>query len=211
MTKQATPKLSRAFTFGVSFATREKLAFADIEELARIIPVLSYDDYLKFREEFKAGALSEGYQESGFNQLWSEKVLSPLKTLGIFPPAKPVVTKDSEKVKKSREKAKAAQNVLESKTPAELEAMRHTLFDKIKAGDASALKADLTIVKALNKARKASEAKAKQADSAELRALKEEIRDILKTADKVTLEKMIRAVKGEKVVVPTSTIARKAA
>ena len=212
MTKHAkTVSPSQAFTLGVNFANREKASFQDIETLARIVPIMSYDDYMAFREEFKAGALSAGYQENAFNELWSSKVLAPLKTLGAFPPVKPVTTANSEKVKKSREKAKQAQNVLESKTPAELEKMRHALFDKIKAWDADALKHDLTIVKALNKVRKAAEKTEKDGQAAELRNLKDQIREILKTADKATLEKMIRAAGAEKVVLPTSTIARKAA
>lgn len=215
MTKQAksvSPSApSLGFQIGERLASRELAEIKDLTELAGIIPNMSWDDYMSFRGEVKAGMVAKGYQESGFDKFWSFKVLSGLKTLGVFPPVKPVTTSGSEKVKKSREKAKQAQNVLEGKTPAELESMRQALFDKIKAGDMDALKHDLTIVKALNKVRKQSEKTEKSGQVAEIRNLKDQIREILKTADKATLEKMIRAAGAEKVVIPTSTLARKVA
>ena len=211
MTKQAKP-VSLAFNLGVSFAAREKAEFSDIEKLASVFSNISFADYEIFRGEFKAGALSAGYQESGFNQLWSARVLSPLKTLGVFPPAKPVTTGGSEKVKKSREKSKAAQSDLAGKTPKDLETMRAGLTEAIRAGDITALKKDLAIVQTLNKLRKANEKQAKTGEAAELKAMRAEIQAYTKTATRDQLQALILTMRAKAAAaVPTSTLARKAA
>jgi len=215
MTKQAKPvspvSPSAAFNFGVSFATREKAEFSDIEKLAGIVSKLSWADYETFRGEFKAGAISAGYQESAFNQLWSSRILAPLKTLGVFPPAKPMIAEGSKANAKSREKKKAVTNELAGKTPAELEKMRDTLTADIKAGKVDALKKDLAIVQALNKLRKESDKKAKAGESAELKSMRSEISDYVKGATREQLTALLATIRAKSNAIPTSTLARKAA
>jgi len=215
MTKQAKPVLpvspSAAFTFGVSFATREKAEFADIEKLAGIVSKLSYADYETFRADFKSGALSVGYQETAFNQLWSSRILAPLKTLGVFPPAKPIVSEGAKANAKTREKKKAAQSDLVGKTPKELDAMRAELTPEIRAGNIDALKKDLAIVQTLNKLRKNDAIKAKAGESAELRAMRSEISSYVKSATKEQLTALLNTIRAKSNAIPTSTLARKAA
>jgi hypothetical protein len=213
MTKQAKPVApSTAYTLGVAFANREKAEFSDIEKLDGIVSKLSFADYEVFRADFKAGALSEGYQETAFNQLWSSKVLAPLKTLGVFPPVKPVTSEGAKANAKTREKKKAVVNELAGKTPKELEGMRATLTPAIIAGDEAALKKDLAIVQTLNKLRKASEKQAKTGEAAELRAMKAEIQSFLKTATRDQLQAILSTIHAKHAAsVPTSTLAKKAA
>jgi hypothetical protein len=212
-TKTVSPSTpSLGFQIGERLASRELAEIKDLTELAGIIPNMSWDDYMTFRGEVKAGMIAKGYQEGGFDKFWSFKVLSGLKTLGVFPPVKPVTTSGSEKVKKSREKAKQAQNALEGKTEKQLIAMREELTPDIKAGKVDAVKKDVSIVIALNKLRKAQEKERNKGEENELKEMREALREAIKSAKRETLAAMMQAAGlSPAVKIPTSTLARKAA
>jgi hypothetical protein len=104
----ATVQVITAKEFGKSYAILEAKVSSNDEDLARVLSKLpDYDAYIKFRTEFKEGALGAGYRESGFDMLWSRIIGRLAADFAYTVPKKPVTTEASAKVAKSREKKKA--------------------------------------------------------------------------------------------------------
>ena len=204
--QSAVPAVKTPEQFGALYASHEIEQGNNDAALFAAISKLPYADYLAFRDGFKSGAIKAGYIETGFPMLWSRTMGRLASDFGFQIPVKPVTSKDSLRSIKSREKAKAETDTLAKLSIAELNAKRETLTPAIKAGDIKALREDLTIVKAINKARKDQE---KGAES-EVKNLRAELREIIKTAKVETLRAMLAATKPAQI---TSTIekARKVA
>ncbi len=201
MTKSqsAAPAVKSAAQFGALYASHELAQSKNDGELFAALAPLSYADYVTFRELFKGGAVQAGYIETGFPMLWSRTMGRLATDFGFQIPIKPVTAKQSVKNAASREKAKAKQSEFAKLSIPEMQAKREALTPAIKAGDVKALREDIAIVTAINKARKDQE---KGAES-EVKNLRAELRELIKTASVETLRAMLAASKPAQI---TSTI-----
>lgn len=185
--------------FGKSYALLEAKQSSNDEDLFRVLNVLpDYAAYIDFRTKFKAGAIAAGYIETGFDKLWSRIMARLVGDFGYNVPAKPVTTKGSEAVAKSREKKKSAIAELVALPEAEIKAKIDTLGKAI-AQSAAKGETNLAATVEANRYFKALEAKRKEAGKAaneETKQLAAELRDIIKGAPVDVLKAMLSAAKA---------------
>ena len=192
---QSTPE-----QFGKSYALLEAKQSSNDEDLFRVLNVLpDYAAYIDFRTKFKAGAIAAGYIETGFDKLWSRIVARLVADFGYTVPVKPVTTKGSEAVAKSREKKKSAVAELVALPEEEIKARIDTLGKAI-AQSAAKGETNLAATVEANRYFKALEAKRKESGKAaneEVKQLSAELREIIKGAPVDVLKAMLTAAKAE--------------
>lgn len=200
--------------FGKSYALLEAKQSSNDEDLFSVLGKLpDYAAYIDFRTKFKAGAIAAGYIETGFDKLWSRIVARLVADFGYTVPVKPVTTKGSEAVAKSREKKKSAVAELVALPEDEIKARIDSLGKAI-AKSAAKGETNLAATTEANRYFKALEAKRKESSKAaneETKQLIAELREIIKSAPVDTLKAMLAAAKADiqKLAVPAKE--RKAA
>ena len=179
--------------FGKSYALLEAKVSSNDEDLFNVLSKLpDYDAYIKFRTEFKEGALAAGYRETGFDMFWSRIMARLVADFGYTVPRKPVTTEGSKAAAAAKEKSKAAVNALIEKPEAEL---IENINKLAQASAESAAKGQPNAAAAaeISRMMKALATKRKQAAKGletEKKVLLETLREWLKTAPMEVLKAM---------------------